>query len=119
MVIYWAVALTEGGSNPWDLLLLPLTGVLLVAVFWSPLASLILTCAVSRKRQWLAGPGLQALLMSWLFLPTILVTIFVPTILRLPDIWTAVSPTFTGFVLSIVVSAPLSRFFLRWGKLAP
>ena len=119
MMIYWTAALTKGVGNPWDLLLLPLTGVLLVAVFWSPLALLLLAWAIPRRLQRLAGPGSQALFMSWLFLPTVLVTMFVPRMLCLPDIWTAVSLTFTGFILSTVVSAPLRRFLLRWGDLAP
>ena len=56
--------------------------------------------------------------MSWLFIPTIVVAIFVPGMLGLPEIWTAVSLTLTGFILSTVVSEPLRRFLLRWGNLA-
>ena len=118
MMIYWTAALTKDGDNPWDLLLLPLAAVVLVAVLWSPLALLCLTWAVRLKNRRLAGPGLQALLMSWLFIPTIGVAIFVPGMLGIPDIWTTVSLTLTGFILSTVVSVPLRRFLLRWGNLA-
>ena len=119
MMVYWTVALTKSGDKPWDLILLPFTVVVLVAVFWSPLALLCLTWAVRRKNRRLAGPGSQALLMSWLFIPTIVVAIFVPSMLGLPDIWTAVSLTLTGFILSTVVSEPLRRFLVRWGDLDP
>ena len=119
MMIYWTAALVRQENELWEVFLLPLTVVVLTATVWSPLASLLLRGAVRRKRQWLAGPGWQSLVMAWLFLPTIVVAVFVPSMLGLPEIWTAVSLTLTGFMLSTVVSAPLRRFLLRWSHLAP
>lgn len=119
MMVYWRAALTKSGDNPWELLLVPLTAVVFVAIFLSPFALLCLTWAVRRKYRWLAGLSSQALLMSWLLLPTIVVAVFVPGMLGLPDIWTAVSLTLTGLILSTVVSEPLRRFSLRWGNLQP
>ena len=117
IMIYWTAALVLEENVLWEVLLLPLTVVVLTGTVWSPLAVLLLRRAVRRRRRWLGGPGFQSLVMAWLFLPTIVVAVFVPSLLGLPEIWTAVSLTLTGFILSTVVSAPLRRFLLRWSKL--
>ena len=117
LMVYWTAALMRQENALWEVLLLPLTVVVLTGTVWSPLAVLLLRRAVLLRRRWLAGPGLQSLVMAWLFLPTIVVAVLVPPLLGLSEIWTAVSLTLTGFILSTVVSAPLRRFLLRWSKL--
>ncbi len=67
----------------------------------------------------MSGPGMQALAMAILFLPVIVVAIAVPGMLDLSPAWSAVSLTIAGVLLSAVVSEPLRRFLLEWGKLAP
>ena len=67
----------------------------------------------------MAGPGTQTLAMVSLFLPVILVAIFVPGMLDLSQIWSAASLTIVGVLLSAVVAQPLHRFLLEWAKLKP
>lgn len=119
MMVYWTAALLLEENDPLELLLLPLTAVMLIAVLWSRLARMLLRMAQSHRSRWLAGPGLRSLVMAWLFLPTIVVAVVVPPMLGLGGIWSAVSLTLTGFLLSTVVSGPLRCFLLRWGNLAP
>ena len=57
--------------------------------------------------------------MATLFFPVILVAVFVPWMLELSPIWSAVSLTIVGVLLSAVVSDPLRRFLLEWGTLSP
>ena len=57
--------------------------------------------------------------MAILFFPVILVAVVVPLMLELSPIWSAVSLTIVGVLLSAVVSDPLRRFLLEWGELAP
>ena len=54
--------------------------------------------------------------MATLFFPVILVAVVVPWMLELSSIWSAVSLTIVGVLLSAVVSDPLRRFLLEWGK---
>ena len=119
MMIYWIAAILLQKNDPWEVLLLPLTVVVVTAAVWSPLASRLLRGAACRKYRRLAGPGWQALVMAWLFLPTIVVTACVPSLLDLPDWWRAVSLTLAGFMLSTVVSAPLRLYLVRRSNLDP
>ena len=118
MLIYWAVALSEVGGPP-EILLLPLPTVLFVGVFWAPAARLTLYFARQWKDRPMCGPGMQALAMAILFFPVILVAVVVPWMLELKPIWSAVSLTIVGVLLSAVISEPLRRFLLVWGKLLP
>ncbi len=118
MLIYWAVALSEVGGTP-EILLLPLPTILLGGVFWAPAARLTWHFAGQWKDGPMRGPGMQALAMVMLFFPVILVAVVVPLMLELTPIWSAVSLTIVGVLLSAVVSQPLRRFLLVWGKLLP
>lgn len=118
MMIYWTAALVETDS-PIELLLLPLPTVIFGGVFWTPVAWWILDIAKRRKDRKVSGPGTQALAMATLFLPVILVAVAIPGMLGFKDIWTAVSLTIVGVLLSAVVSEPLRRFLLEWGNLLP
>ena len=118
MMIYWVAALSETGGPP-EILLLPLPVVLFGGVFWAPAASLTLYFARQWKDRPMGGPGLQALAMVILFFPVILVAVFVPLMLELKPFWSAVSLTVVGVLLSAVVSDPLRRFLLQWGRLVP
>ena len=57
--------------------------------------------------------------MATLFFPVILVAVVVRWMLELSPIWSAVSLTIVGVLLSAVVSEPLRRFLLEWGNLTP
>ncbi len=118
MMIYWTAALA--GDDSWfDLLLLPLPVVILGGIIWVPVARQIWDTAGRRKDCPLSGPGMQALAMAILFLPIIVVAVAVPGMLDLSPAWSAVSLTIAGVLLSSVVSEPLRRFLLKWGKLSP
>ena len=118
MMIYWTAALA--GDDSWlDLLLLPLPVVIIGGTIWAPVAAQILAAARQRKDCRLSGPGMQALAMAILFLPAIVVAVAVPGMLDLSPAWSAVSLTIAGVLLSSVVSEPLRRFVVRWGKLEP
>ena len=118
MLVYWVKAMANSDA-PLELLLLPAPVFLLVGVAWAPLARLTLNWAQRRKNRPMSGPGTQTLAMVSLFLPTILVAIFVPDMLELSGIWSAVSLTIVGVLLSAVVAQPLHRFLLEWAKLEP
>ena len=118
MMIYWTAASVETDS-PLELLLLPLPTVIFGGVFWTPVAWWVLDIAKRRKDRRVSGPGTQALAMATLFLPVILIAIAIPGMLELGQIWSAVSLTIVGVVLSAVVSEPLRRFLLEWGNLSP
>ena len=118
MMVYWTAALA--GEDSWfDLLLLPLPVVILGGIIWAPVAWQTLDSARRRKNRRLSGPGMQALAMSILFLPVIVVAVAVPGMLDLSPAWSAVSLTIGGVLLSAVVSEPLRRFLLEWGDLVP
>ena len=118
MMIYWIAAFS--GVGGWlEILILPLPTVLFVGVFWAPVARWTLAFAERRKECPLCGPGTQALAMVILFSPVILVAVVVPGMLELSQIWSTVSLTIVGVLLSAVISDPLRRFLLKWGNLTP
>ncbi len=113
---YWIGALaTHDGQS--ELLLLPVPTFILVGIAWSPCAHWVFSRAAHWKGDRVRGPGMQALAMLWLFLPAIVVTVGAPIVLELGEIWTAVSATVSGFLLSTMVSNPLRQFLLEWGNL--
>lgn len=122
MMIYWLAALAQTDDSPLALLLLvtllPLPTVLLFGVAWAPLARWALGAARRRNHRRIGGPGFQTLAMCILFLPVVLVAIVVPPMLEFSDIWSAVSLTLVGVLLSAVVSDPLRRFLLEWANLS-
>ncbi len=121
MMIYWLAALVQTNDPPLTLivlaLLLPLPTVLLFGVAWAPVARWALGAARQRRLRRISGPGMQALTMVILFLPVLLVVIIVPPMLGLSEIWSAVSLTLVGVLLSAVISDPLRRFLLEWATL--
>ena len=90
MMIYWTATLVMADES-WGFLLLPVLLVMLVGVFWAPLARWVLGYARRTKYRRMCGPGMQSLAMTTLFLPALLVAIFVPGMLQLSPIWSAVS----------------------------
>ena len=116
-------ALAQTDDSPLTLLLLvlllPLPTVLLFGVAWAPVARWTLGAARRRTHRRIGGPGFQTLAMSILFLPVALVAIVVPPMLEFSDIWSAVSLTLVGVLLSAVASDPLRRFLLEWANLSP
>lgn len=118
MMVYWVKAMVDTNA-PWELLLAPVPAVLLAGIVWVPVARFALNWAQSCKSRPMAGPGTQVLAMISLFLPVILIAIFVPGMLCLSQIWSAVSLTILGVLLSAVVAQPLRRFLLEWTELKP
>ena len=118
MLVYWVKAMANSDA-PLELLLLPAPVFLLAGIAWAPVARFTLNWAQRRKNRPMAGPGTQTLAMISLFLPTILVAVSVPDMLELSGIWSAVSLTIVGVLLSAVVAQPLHRFLLEWAKLKP
>ena len=118
LMIYWTAALIETESQL-ELLLLPLPTVIVGGVVWTPAAWLTLGIAERQKGCKIGGPGTQALAMATLFLPVILATVAVPSMLGLDQAWSAVSLTLAGVLLSAVVAEPFRRFLLEWGNLTP
>lgn len=118
MLIYWRAVL-GGGTEPWDILLLPISTVTIAGILWAPVAFVAMRFARRLKYRPLAGPGLQVLAMVIVFFPTMLVAVVVPWMFKIDTIWSAVSLTLVGVLLSAVISEPLKRLLLRWGKLSP
>ncbi len=118
MMLYWLKAMASTDA-PLELLLLPVPTVVVASLVWAPIARFALDRARKRKNCPMAGPGTQILAMLSLFLPVIVIATFVPEILSLSQIWSAVSLTVIGVLLSAVVEQPLRRFLLEWGELKP
>ena len=118
MMIYWGVVLHQTRA-PLTFLLAPVPGVLLVSAIWAPVGWYILYLAEVNKDRKIAGPGMQALSMAFLFLPALAVAVFVPHVFQLGEAWSAASLTMVGVLLSAVASEPLRRFLLECGNLVP
>ncbi len=118
MMVYWLAALVQVGG-PLEILLLPLPAVVFGGGVWALPARWTFAFARRRKDDPRGGPGTQALAMVVFFLPVILVAVIVPSLLELRTIWSAVSLTIVGVLLSAVVSDPLRRFLLELGNLTP
>ncbi len=118
MLIYWAGALAKNNLT-FDLLLLPLPFILVVAVFWAPIGAHALKVARRYKNVRIRGPATQVLAMGILFMPAFLVSFTIPDVLELSDPWSAAFVTIVGVVLGAVISEPLKTLFLEWGKLVP
>lgn len=118
MMLYWLKAMA-GTDAPLELLLLPVPTVVVASLVWAPIARFALDWARKRKNCPMAGPGTQMLAMLSLFLPVIVIATFVPEMLSLSQIWSAVSLTVIGVLLSAVVAQPLRRFLLEWAELKP
>ena len=116
MMVYWLKAM-DGANAPLELLLAPIPAFVLASIVWAPIARFALKCAQSHKNCPMAGPGTQVVAMLSLFLPVILIATFVPGMLDLSEIWSAVSLTIIGVLLSAVVAQPLRCFFLEWAEL--
>ena len=117
-MIYWVAALAINKEG-FDLLLLPLPIILSGGVPWALVASRTLKSARRRKNRRISGPGMQALAMTMLFFPITLVAIGFPSGLGLSAMWSNVSLALIGLFLSGVISDPLRRLLVEWGKLAP
>ena len=113
---YWVAALIKF-EDSWQLILLPLLFVLVVGAVWAPCAAWVVSKAKKFKNRRIRGPGLQAFVMMFLFLPVIFIAIAVPWILQLGQQWSAVSLLIAGIILSVLVAEPLRRFLLEWGDL--
>ena len=118
MMIFWTAALVRE-EDLLEVLLLPVPAVLFLGLAWTPVAGWALDIAGRWKNRRVGGPGMRALAMAILFLPVILVAMAVPGMLGLSSIWSAVSLTLVGVLLSAVISEPLRRFLLEWGNLMP
>ena len=117
-MIYWIAALVINEES-FELLLFPLPIILAGGVLWAPLAWWTLKSARSHKNRRISGPGTQVLAMTMLFFPVTLVAVALPTDLGLSAMWSNVSLALIGILLSAVISEPLRRFFIEWGRLAP
>ena len=118
VMVFWTAASFKN-EDSLDVLLLPLPVVLFFGAAWAPVASWILDIAGRWKNRRVGGHGMRALAMAILFFPVMLVAIVVPGMLGLSSIWSAVSLTFVGVLLSAVISEPLRLFLLEWGNLMP
>lgn len=118
MMLYWVKAMA-GTDAPLELLLLPVPTVVVASIVWAPLARFTLDRAQDLKNRPMAGPGTQTLAMLSLFLPVILIAIFVPDMLGLSPIWSAASLTISGVLLGAVAAQPLRHFLLEWAELKP
>ena len=118
MMLYWLAWLAINDAG-FDLSLLLLPFFFIGVAIWAHVASLILKFARQHKNDQISGPGTQVLAMTMLFVPVTLVAIALPTSLGFDSMWLNVSLALIGIFLSGVVSEPLRRMLIEWGKLAP
>ena len=118
IMVYWFFGLA-GNDEGYDLILAPLPVVFLGGAIWAPVTLLILKLARWLKDGKISGPGMQATAMTMLFFPVTLVAVALPSDFGLSATWSNVSLALIGIFLSGVISEPLRRMLIEWGKLAP
>ena len=117
-MLYWFAGLA-GNDEGYDLLLAPLPVVFFGGAIWAPVALLMLKFARQHKDGRITGPGMQVLTMTMLFFPVTLVAVALPKDFGLSATWSNVSLALIGIFLSGVISEPLRRMLVEWGKLSP
>ncbi len=113
---YWvAPVLAEGSELQYFLIPLPVVSILLAA--WTFLVWLLFKGVDRWPEDETLGPLMESLAMLSLFLPIMVLAIWIPRTIPGGEDWSVVLAAMVGVVFGSVVSEPLGRFLRRYGNL--
>ena len=113
---YWvAPVIAEGSELQYFLIPLPAVSILLAA--WTFLVWLLFKGVDRWLEDETLGPLMESLAMLSLFLPIMVLAIWIPRTIPGGEDWSVVLAAMVGVVFGSVVSEPLGRFLRRYGNL--
>ena len=113
---YWvAPVISEGSELQYFLIPLPAVSILLAA--WTFLVWLLFKGVDRWPEDETLGPLMESLAMLSLFLPIMVLAIWVPRTIPGGEEWSVVLAAMVGVVFGSVISEPLTRFLRSYGKL--
>ena len=115
-MIYFILALFPAGFRLANLLL-PLPLVLLIITAWTFMTWIILQFADQIGDRPTSGPALECVSMTMLFMPTIILGVWVPPQLSDDVTWKIMPGILVGISFASVISTPFRRFLLDLGRL--
>ena len=113
---YWVVLVISEGSGL-QYLLIPLPAVSIVLAAWTCLVWALFKGVDRWSKNLTLGPLMESLAMLFLFLPIMVLAIWVPRTIPGGDDWSVVLAAMVGVVFGSVVSEPLTRFLRSYGNL--
>ena len=116
LMAYW-VAPALPDDLELQYLLVPLPAVSLVIAPWTVLVWILFKGVDRWAEHPTLGPLMECLAMFFLFMPLMVLAIWVPRTIPGGDDWSVVLATMVGVVFSSVVSEPLRRFLRSYGNL--
>ena len=116
LMAYWIV---PAFSSNLELryLLVPLPAVSLVVAAWTILVWIFLKGIDKWSEHLTLGPLMESLAMLFLFMPLMVLAIWVPRTIPGGDDWSVVPATIVGVVFGSVISEPMRRFLGSYGNL--
>ena len=117
-LLFWGISPRWREMDNVGSLLAPLPLVAVAGVGWVVVASPVLLSARRWKSRRVGGPALRLLALILWFAPAGTVGAIGPSLLHLDALWSAVSLTIVGVLLSVVVSEPLRFLLLEWSGLS-
>ena len=113
---YWvAPVISEGSELQYSLIPLPAVSILLAA--WTFLVWLLFKGVDRWPEDKTLGPLMESLAMLSLFLPIMVLAIWVPRTIPGGEDWSVVLAAMVGVVFGSVISEPLTRFLRSYGNL--
>lgn len=113
---YWvAPVIAEGSELQYFLIPLPVVSILLAA--WTFLVWLLFKGVDTWPDDETLGPLMESLAMLFLFLPIMVLAIWIPRTIPGGEDWSVVLAALVGVVFGSVISEPLGRFLRSYGKL--
>ncbi len=113
---YWvAPVIAEGSQLQYFLIPLPVVSILLAA--WTFLVWLLFKGVDRWPEDETLGPLMESLAMLFLFLPLMVLAIWVPRTIPGGEDWSVVLAAMVGVVFGSVISEPLTRFLRSYGNL--
>ena len=117
---YWVVPAISGGLEL-HYFLIPLSAVSVLLALWSLLTWLLFEGVDKwpQPKHETLGPFMESLAMLFLFLPIMVLAIWIPRTFPGGEDWSVVLAAIVGVIFGSVVSEPLTRFLRSYGDLPP
>ena len=116
LMVYWVVPAFASGLEL-RYLLVPLPAVSLVVAAWTILVWIFFKGIDIWPEHPTLGPLMESLAMLFLFMPLMVLAIWVPRTISSGDDWSVVPATIVGVVFGSVISEPMRRFLGNYGNL--
>ncbi len=117
LVGYWVASGVSDGLES-QYLLIPLSVVSMLLAAWTFVVWLLFKGLDRWKDHWTLRPLMESLAMLFLFLPIMVLAIWLPRTLPGGEDWSVVLAAMVGVVFGSVISEPLTRFLRRYGDLS-